>query len=484
MSNLVESAVRSEVIAAVVAAQGGHAAPLNALLDGLLGSTPSALLARVEADRTASLARLETATTPAQALRQHHANTLGLSDADLQLRSLYPALDHGIYACSHSMGVPSVVGPAAVLHQLAELSEAGIGVWDDGTWVRVMDAFRAQVAALVGGDLVEGDVAWFPNVSEALCAVLEGISGGTLVYTAGHFTTGHYVHHQWAQNTGGRLVEVPLDSDGSVPTARILDAITPDVRVVSISHVLFESGWLQDLPALAAGLRERAPDAMLLVDAYQTAGTVPIHAKSLGDHVLVTAGGHKQLRGATGAGFLYVPRRWLEGAAALTPKRTGWWGHAAPFDFEKGPVRRAGDASRLRSGTPTLTGMAMLLGELAAASSVSGGDLGAAVERARGVTRALVDTALRECAAHGMTVRGDWGSEHRGAFVCIEVREGAALTAALAAEGKHVDFRPRTGGARDGWLRVSGNPAGFAYEIEAVIEAIARLRGTDAHDST
>ena len=63
-----------------------------------------------------------------------------------------------------------------------------------------------------------------------------------------------------------------------------------------------------------------------------------------------------------------------------------------------------------------------------------------------------------------------------GAFVCVEVREGAALAQALADEGKHVDFRPRVGGARDGWLRVSGNPAGFAYEIDAVIDAIARLR--------
>ncbi len=480
MSNPVGSEFRSKVIASIVAAQGAHLPRLAPLLEAVSGRTPAELLGLVEADRALCSTRLSTEPTPAQRLRVRHADSLGLSAADLELRSLYPSLDRGIYACSHSMGMPSVVGPAAVLHQLAELAEAGIGVWDEGTWVGVMDQFRSQVAALVGGDLDDGDVAWFPNVSEALGAVLEGVPGGTVVYTAGHFTTGHYVHHQWAQNTGGKLVEVALDADGSVPTGRILDAITPDVRVLSISHALFESGWLQDLPALAKGLRERAPGAMLLLDAYQTAGTVPIEARALGDHVLVTAGGHKQLRSGTGAGFLYVPRRWLTGESALTSRRTGWWGHAAPFDFEKGPVRRAEDASRLRSGTPTLLGMAMLLGELAAASSVTGGDVGAAVRRARGVTQRLVEVALQECAARGLRVRGDWPSGRRAAFVCVEVREGAALAGALAAEGKHVDFRPRTGGARDGWLRVSGNSAGFGYEIEAVIEAIAR----GAHGAT
>ena len=466
------------VTTAVLAAQAGGHRALHPLIPGLAGLQPAALLAAVAAEMDDAWSRLGIGTTAAQALREQHAVVLGLDPSAVQLRSLYPGLDRGVYACSHSMGVPSVVGPAAVLHQLAELAESGIGVWDDGAWGDLMDSFRQRVAELVGGNLVDGDVAWFPNVSEALGAVLESVPGGSLVYTAGHFTTGHYVHHQWAQNSGGTLVEVPVDADGSVPTERVLAALGPDVRVVSLSHALFESGWLQDLPAIAAAVRERCPDAMLLVDAYQTAGTVPIDATALGDHVLVTAGGHKQLRSATGAGFLYVPRRWLRGANAVTSRRTGWWGHASPFAFEKGPVRRAEDATRLRSGTPTVSGMAMLLGELAAASSVTGGDLGRAVERARTVTRGLVDVAMDACARHGLRVRGDWSSARRAAFVCVEVSEGALAVESLARQGMHVDFRPRTGGAREGWLRVSGNPAGFAYEIEAVIGAIGRHQRT------
>jgi hypothetical protein len=72
-------------------------------------------------------------------------------------------------------------------------------------------------------------------------------------------------------------------------------------------------------------------------------------------------------------------------------------------------------------------------------------------------------------------VRGAWGSERRAAFVCVEITEGNAAVEALAARGLHVDFRPFFGGARDGWLRVSGNSAGFPYEIEAVIAGIADI---------
>jgi kynureninase len=440
-------------------------APGPALLDALAGATTPA-----QVREAIDLAEARTRGWPSEpaALRRDHARELGITDADLDFRELYPGLDAGIYACSHSMGVPSLAGPAAVADHLRQLAERGIGTWDEGTWPAVMDLYRARCAELVGGNLEHGDVTWFPNVSDALSAVLECIPGGRLVYTSGHFTTGHYVHHQWANNTGGALVEVPTDSDGSVPTERVIDGLTADTTVVSISHALFESGWLQDLPAIAAAAAARSPRAIVLVDAYQTAGSVPIDVAALGDHVAVTAAGHKQLRSGTGAGFLYLPRRWL---SELEPRRAGWWSHAAPFSFEKGAVRRAADGTRFRTGTPTVAGMAMLLGELAALASSAGGDLGAAVGRARAVTRGLVDVALMRARERGLGIRGDWGSDRRAAFVCVEVDRGAHIAEALGARGIRVDFRPREGEA--GWIRVSGNAAAFPYEIDAVMDAIA-----------
>lgn len=448
----------------------------EAQLAAKVNNLPSRLTAMLAAKSAEALhVALAPAGVPVAAapirLRRELAGTLDLSETDLAFRELYPGLDLGIYACSHSMGVPSIAGPAAVAEHLEQVGRHGIGVWDEGAWVEVMDQYRERVAELVGGNLTAGDVTWFPNASEALCAVLEGIEGGTVVYTSGHFTTGHYVHHQWAQNTGGKLVEVPVDEDGSVPTDHLVAALTPDVRVLSISHVLFESGWLQDLPALAAALKSRCPNALLLVDAYQTCGSVPINAAALGDNVAVVAAGHKQLRSGTGAGFLYLPRRWY---STLTPKRTGWWNHRAPFAFEKGAVVRAEDGTRFRTGTPTVMAQVMLLGELAALATSANGSLTAAIVRARAVTSGLVQTLMGACAREGLVIRGEWPASQRGAFVCIEVEDGPRINEALAHQGIRVDFRPRDGDR--GWLRVSGNAAGFAYEMEAVVTAIARAR--------
>lgn len=465
--------VGTRIAQAQLALAQAQSTPLPLLERLATATTPAQVLQAVRSSQEGLLERaLEPAGDTPTVLRERHAEELGLTERDLAYRALYPGLDVGIYTCSHSMGIPSVAGPAAVLDQLGQLARNGILVWDRGTWVDVMDRYRERCAELVGGNMRDGDVTWFPNVSEALSAVLECFDGGSIVYTAGHFTTGHYVHHQWARNTGGTLVEVPLDADGSVPTERILEALRPDTRVLSISHALFESGWLHDLPALAAGLRERCPDALLLLDAYQTCGSVPIEAGPLGDHVAVTAGGHKQLRSSAGASFVYLPNRWLH---RLEPRRTGWWNHADPFAFEKGAVRRAHDGSRFRTGTPTLAAMAMLLGELAALASSTDGVLHDAVGRARRVTSALVDRGIERARSRGLDVRGTWASDRRAAFLCVRSPRGRQVAEELATRGMHVDFRPAAPRSDAGILRVSGSSASFGYEMDAVIDGIAAL---------
>lgn len=445
--------------------------PLSPLLPRLWSAAPGGPAA-VLAALAASPAPPPAPRRPAE-LRAEHADLLGLQAEDLAFRSLYPTLDHGLYTSSHSMGVPSLLGPAAVADTLQQVAAIGIGVWDEGYWSELMARYEAACSELVGGQ--DGDLVWYPNVSEALGALLEALPGGRLVFSSGHFTTGHYVHHQWAQNTGGRLVEVSVDEDGALPPERLLAAVDAETTVVSISHALFESGWLQDLPLLAAEVRRRAPDAMLLVDAYQTAGTVPIDATALGDHVVVTAGAHKQLRGTCGAAFTYLPRRW----SGLQARRAGWWGHAAPFSFEKGAIRRPDSGLRFRTGTPTVPMMAMLIGELAALASGADGTITGGVRRAREVTRGLVDVALTVAAREGLGVRGAWGAEQRAAYVVLHVPEGERLTRRLAEEGISVDFRPVRANCRDGYIRVSGNAAGFGYEIEAVLTRLGALLRQD-----
>src|SRR4029453_542688 len=95
---------------------------------------------------------------------------------------------------------------------------------------------------------------------------------------------------------GAEVVVVPGEGD-------LLEAIDERTQLVLLSHVLFRTGAIQDVEPVI----ERAHDvgAHVLLDAYQSVGSVPLDVGTLG--VDFAAGGSvKWLCGGPGAGWLYV----------------------------------------------------------------------------------------------------------------------------------------------------------------------------------
>ena len=101
-----------------------------------------------------------------------------------------------------------------------------------------------------------------------------------------------------------------------------------------ISHVLFRSSAMYD----AKRIIDRAHEvgAMVLLDCYQSAGTVPLELDAWGCD-MACGGSVKWACGGPGAG---VPLR-AAGSPAAAPSRmsTGWFAHAEPFAFDMGPMR-------------------------------------------------------------------------------------------------------------------------------------------------
>ena len=85
--------------------------------------------------------------------------------------------------------------------------------------------------------------------------------------------------------------------------SRMLAAIDEETLLVPFSHVLFKSAFLQD----ARAITERAHEvgAMVVLDTYQSAGTVPFSVRDLNVD-FATGGSVKWLCGGPGAGYLYV----------------------------------------------------------------------------------------------------------------------------------------------------------------------------------
>jgi cysteine desulfurase family protein len=111
------------------------------------------------------------------------------------------------------------------------------------------------------------------------------------------------------------LTRVRADGGGTLDPDAIRRALTPRTRLVALTHASNVLGTVQPISEVGRVTRER--DVLLLVDAAQTAGVLPIDAQKMYIDLLAFPG-HKSLLGPTGTGALYVGRRakvraWREG---------------------------------------------------------------------------------------------------------------------------------------------------------------------------
>jgi len=397
------------------------------------------------------------------------AGVLAASKEDLDYRRLYPGLDIGVYCNNHAIGKPSIASAIALEEHRLELMTYGMGVFSERGWMDLVESFRNQVADLIGDDLSRDDIMWYPNFSEGLAATLAGLTG-RLVTTEGHFTTAHYIHELWAKRTGTELVRLPIEPEGTIPLGRLVNALTEDTAIVSLSHAFYKTGFTYDMRVVGAMMKEICPSAVLLLDAYQTLGTVPLNVAWLPEKTAVFGGGVKQLRTGTGAGFAWYSDALLE---ELAPDRTGWWGHENPMAFSHGAMKFGPRAAGLRTGTPSFAPLVSILADLRAFASSAGGEVFDATIRAREVTQANVAKAIGAASAMGLNVQGGADADRLAAFFAIRVDDGPRLLQTLAEQGIFVDFRDDEFGSNEGVMRLSTSAAGFGYELVYAVERLA-----------
>ncbi|HEV3142636.1 MAG TPA: aminotransferase class V-fold PLP-dependent enzyme, partial [Gemmataceae bacterium] len=111
------------------------------------------------------------------------------------------------------------------------------------------------------------------------------------------------------------LSRIPADGGGTVDPDAIRRAIRPQTRLVAITHASNVLGTVQPIPELGRITKEK--EVLLVVDAAQTAGVLPIDIQEMGIDLLAFPG-HKALLGPTGTGALYVRpglklKAWREG---------------------------------------------------------------------------------------------------------------------------------------------------------------------------
>ena len=182
----------------------------------------------------------------------------------------------------------------------------------------LLDDARSAVAALIGGDPseivftsggTESDNFAIRSAAEAL----EPAGRRHLIASA--------IEHEAVLNTlkalarrGWRTTILPLDARGVLDPATLEAALTDDTAIVSIMHANNEIGTIQPVAELARLARGRG--ALFHTDAVQSAGKIPVNAKSLGVDLL-SISAHK-FYGPKGVGAM-----WLRRGVRLAPFVTG-----------------------------------------------------------------------------------------------------------------------------------------------------------------
>jgi kynureninase len=368
-------------------------------------------------------------------------------------RDRFPILAETTYLISHSLG-PMPLGAKARLDDYADTwMKRGIRAWGEGWWETPMTV-GDQIARLIGAP--PGSTVMHQNVTVASAVVLSCFpftgERRRIVYDQGEFPSVRYLHQ--AQAARGVDIAVVANED------ELLEAIDERTQLVLLSHVLFKTGRIRDVAPVIG--RAHEVGAHVLLDAYQSVGTVPLDVTALGVD-FATGGSVKWLCGGPGAGWLYIRPDLAE---RLEPTLVGWQGHADPFAFEP-KLRYASGAARFLTGTPNVPA---LYAATAGYDIIE--EIGVVPIRARSLELTERLGGLLDDA--GYEVVSPREPELRGGTVVVRVPDAPAVHAELQRREILCDFRPDVG------LRLGPHFFTTDEELDVVVAAIKEIAATSA----
>jgi len=330
----------------------------------------------------------------------------------------------------------------------------------------IVASCRRRLARLINNPSPQ-TIAFFSNGTTALNAAVFGVlgDGDHVITTAIEHNSLLRPLHWLVQHRGIQLDVVPCDDSGRIDPAAIAERLRPATRLVAISHASNVTGAVQDLTAIGDLLRSR--NTLLLCDAAQTLGYLPIDMQSSAIDILV-APGHKGACGPLGTGLLALSNK---AAAQMRPTIFGGTGSisqqldmptAMPGMLEAGNLNVTAIAgwdaglgvlagedllARLDDQKRIASQLRQVTSELEGVRSITGGDLPIVSLVFDAVDVAMVATLLDT----------EFG---------IEVRSGLHCAALIH------DF---LGTATQGTLRISGGHGTTLDEIDQLGEALQEI---------
>jgi selenocysteine lyase/cysteine desulfurase len=262
------------------------------------------------------------------------------------LRADIPALDDCVFLNTGASGpTPRRVMDAITGFHERHKFEAPCG---DGMYPVAMETrqrAREAIAPFVGAD--PDELALTRNTVEGINHVASGIDwqpGDVVVRTDLEHPAGELPWERLEDLEGIEVRELTTER-GRLDVDGLKDAVA-DARLLCLSSISWNFGTR--LPIGEVVDLAHDADTLVLVDAVQSPGQVPVDVSDWGAD-FVAGSGHKWLLGAWGSGFLYVDRDRLHD---LEPPRIGYFSVDRDAPGER--YTYAPDASRFELGTTAL----------------------------------------------------------------------------------------------------------------------------------
>lgn len=326
---------------------------------------------------------------------------------------------------------------------------------------------RCKLAKLLGCQRAD-HVVFTCNSTEALNVAIYG-----LLSPGEHAVTTDLEHNSVLrplydlERRGLSLDVVPADRRGCVDYDDFAKRVRPDTKAVVCTAASNLTGNTLNLPRIAKMAHENG--ALLIVDASQAAGILPINMEEMGIDVLCFTG-HKSLLGPQGTGGLCI----RPGVEIRPFKRGGSGVHS--YETEQPNAY----PTRLEAGTLNAHGLA---GLSAALEFIQETGVETLYEREHARMLQFYEGVR---GIDGVTVYGDFTQNPRAGIVALNIRDyGSAQVAdALAAEyniavraGAHCAPRMHAalGTEIQGAVRFSFSPFTTEAEVSAAIEAVKEM---------
>jgi len=371
-----------------------------------------------------------------------------------EYRERFPILRDTTYLINHSLGAMPAAAEERVLEYAHTWKTRGIRAWGEGWW-EMSKTVGDQIGRIIGAP--PGSTVMHQNVAIAEAIVVSCFrpvdpQRNRVVYEEGNFPSVRYLYQAQPE------LEVVVAPDDTA----IVEAIDERTLLVPVTHVLFKTAEIQDVEAIVS--RAHEVGAHVVLDAYQSAGIVPLDVAALNVDFAV-GGSVKWLCGGPGNGWLYVRP---DLADVLEPTFTGWQAHARPFGFE--PEHEYADgAARFLTGTPNVPALY---------AGTAGYDLieEIGVERIRENSLRQTQLLIDLCDEAGFEVGSPREDERRGGTVTVRTPDFEAVHKELTERQILCDFRPDAG------LRLGPHYFNTDDELRFTIAQIAEILETGAHE--